>query len=246
MHYFFLEDQVLMEGLEVRLKDQDLNHAFRALRLREGELVGLADGRGEAYSGTITVSSPGAVGVLLKEKLPGSESPLQITLVQGLVKGEKFDQIIRHAVELGVWGIQPLLAERSIPAINRQKEEKKIQRWQKIVRSAAAQCRRAYLPEVAAPVTLRDYLSLKQPKVLIVPWEGEKEITLHSLLAEPAPAERQVALLIGPEGGFSPDEITSLDRHLVTKVTLGPRILRSETAAIAALSMVQAAWGDLR
>ncbi len=245
MYYFFTEGEALNSGDEITLFDRDLNHAYRVLRLKTGDEIVVSDGLGIARQARIVLSSPQEVRVLLGEVQPPAESPLKITLFQSLVKGDKMDLIIRQAVELGVYRIVPLLTERSIPHHGRQQDEKKLLRWSSKVRAAAAQCRRAYLPEIEPVCTLQSVLPRIENHKVLVPWEEEKEITISDFLSQPCSNDRAVFLFIGPEGGFDSNEIEALVKAGAEKVHLGPRILRSETAAVAVITMVQAAWGDL-
>lgn len=245
MHYFFLENRTLDTGLAVSLKNEDISHAHRVLRLKKNEEVAISDGFGNVHKGNVIISSPKEVTIELGEKLSPAESPLKITIAQGLVKGDKFDLIVRQAVELGVARIQPLLTERSVPHRNRQQEERRVQRWRSIARSAAAQCRRAFIPVVEDLLSLEKYLQQSEAETIITPWEGEKAVLLSSLLKQSSPESGTVTIIIGPEGGLAEREIELLNITGAITVHLGPRILRSETAASTVIALVQSAWGDL-
>lgn len=245
MHYFFLEGESLVSGSEINLASRDINHAFKVLRLKSGDKVVVADGFGLAREGQVMIASPSKVLVSLGDKLPGSESPLNITLFQSLTKGDKMDLIIRQAVELGIKRIIPFKSERSIPRRNEKQDQKKIERWSSKVRSAAAQCRRAYLPVVEPVSSFEHILSRIGNDLALVPWEKEKTISLTSLLKQPCPAGKAVFLFVGPEGGFEKFEIEALKEAGADVVHVGPRILRTETAATAVITLVQSAWGDL-
>ncbi len=245
MHYFFLEGQSLAGGFEMELDEQDLIHAYRVLRLKPGDRVGVADALGTAYSAKITLSEPEKVRVYLENELNPAESPLTIILYHSLSKGEKMDLVIRQAVELGVKRIVPVTTARSIPELDSSKEKKKTRRWQKIARSAAAQCRRAFLPRVEPVRDLNAVLPVFGKQYCLVPWEEESGLSLESVLKQPRPVDEAVLLFIGPEGGFEAGEINALRQAGARVVHLGPRIMRTETAATAALTLIQAAWGDL-
>ncbi|MFO7952616.1 MAG: 16S rRNA (uracil(1498)-N(3))-methyltransferase [Bacillota bacterium] len=244
MPYFYLEEERLLTGGEVNLTDQDTNHAYRVLRLKPGDQAAVSDGRGTAKQGVITASQPGNVRVYLQYDLPAAESPLELTLVQSLAKGEKMEQVIRQTVELGVKKIIPLASGRSIPRFNHRKEEKKIYRWHSIIRSAAAQCRRAFLPILEPVHDLESILPLIAGSKTLVPFEKEADTSLPEVLKKPCPEDNAVLLLIGPEGGFNSKEVKTIVSAGGITVHLGPRILRTETAAVAAVAMLQAAWGD--
>jgi 16S rRNA (uracil1498-N3)-methyltransferase len=245
MHYFFLEKPALTEGRQVTLAEEDLNHAFRVLRLKAGDQIVIADGLGRARLGRVTKSSSREILVMLHEQLSSAESPLKITLFQSLLKGDKMDLVIRQAVELGVHHIVPIVSARSIPRHDKKQDQKKALRWQSIIRSASAQCRRSFLAEVEPLCDFTSVLSrLKNIKTL-VPWEEEQSIKLSEIFEQPCPSDGAVFLFVGPEGGFANDEIEALRKSGAETVTLGPRIMRSETAAAAAIVLIQAGWGDL-
>ncbi len=245
MHYFFLEGQRLVMGSEVELAEQDFNHAYRVLRLKPGDKIAISDALGKAFSGIVSVSGPKSVKVRLGEELPSAESPLNIILYHALSKGEKMDLVVRQAVELGVKKIIPVATKRSIPDLGNHKEKKKNQRWQNIARSAAAQCRRAFLPPVEQVRNLKAILPELSGNLTLVPWEEELSLSLVDVFRQPRPEGKAVLLLVGPEGGFDCSEIEAVRNAGSQLVHLGPRILRTETAATAAMAMVQAAWGDL-
>ncbi len=245
MHYFFLEGEPLVEGENRVLFERDTAHAYRVLRLRAGDEVVVADGRGTARQAVVIHSSPREVSVLPGRKLPSGEPPLRITLFQALVKGDKMDLIIRQAVELGVYRIVPFISARSIPQHADRQEEKKHLRWESKIRAAAAQCRRAFLPLLEPVRSFEAVLPEIMGVKTFVPWEEERALPLGALLKKPCPEGMAVFFLIGPEGGFEKAEVNALFRAGAEKVHLGPRILRSETAAAAVITMVQAAWGDL-
>jgi len=245
MHYFFLEGELLVSGAEVNLASGDINHAFKVLRLRPGDNLVIADGLGLAREGEVVIATSSEVLVKLGSKLPGSESPLNITLFQSLTKGDKMDLIVRQAVELGINRIVPFKSERSIPQRNERQDQRKIERWCGKVRSAAAQCRRAYLPAVEPVSSFKHILPRIGNVKAFVPWEKEKTVSLAGLLKQPCPTGKAVFLFVGPEGGFEKFEIEALQEAGAEAVHLGPRILRAETAAVTAIALIQSAWGDL-
>ena len=244
MHYFFLEGESLASGEEVALASRDLNHAYKVLRLRAGDQLVVADGCGLSRTGEVIKATPEEVLVRLGSEMPGSESFLDITLFQSLTKGDKMDLIIRQAVELGVKRIVPFKSRRSIPHRNQKQDRKKVERWCSKVLSAAAQCRRSFLPYVETVSTFNDVISRINYNVALVPWEEEKVISLASYLKQPCPAGKAVFLFIGPEGGFEKFEVEALQEAGAEAVHLGPRVLRAETAATSAITLVQSAWGD--
>lgn len=245
MHYFFVNEETLTEGSEVFLSREDLNHAYRVLRLKNGDHVVISDGLGIAMQGLVTLSTAERVVVKLIKQLPSGESPLHITLCQSMVKGDKFDLIVRQATELGVKRIIPLLTERSIPIHRSEQESKKLMRRLNKIRSAAAQCRRSELPALEKTYKLEALCREIQGEIAIVPWEEEMNRSIDQILTQPCPISRAVFLIVGPEGGFTSAEIEALIKAGANIVNLGPRILRSETAACAVTAIIQGAWGDL-
>ncbi|MGB4617855.1 MAG: 16S rRNA (uracil(1498)-N(3))-methyltransferase [Dethiobacteria bacterium] len=245
MPHFFLEGEKLEAGRKVRLKEEDTFHAYRVLRLRPGDEVTLADGQGKACRGVIAASGAAGVEVQVTGPFPAAESPLEVTLAHSLSKGEKMDLVVRQAVELGVRRIIPLVTERSVPRLTPDREEKRLRRWRSIARSAAAQCRRAFLPQVERLHSLAYSLEWIEGCLALVPWEEEREAGFMDLREQPFPGPGAVLVFIGPEGGFSREEVELLTGAGAHRIHLGPRILRTETAAVVALALIQARWGDL-
>lgn len=246
MHLFFREDCPLQEGATVALAIADLNHAGRVLRLKPGEKVLIADSLGQAFYSKVVKVEPGEILVELEMAMPSTESPLNLVLCPSLLKGDKMDLVIRQATELGVTRIIPLFTARSIPQPGQGSDDKRLKRWRTIVRSSAAQCQRAFLPTVDPVHTLPELLQEVGQCTIIVPWEEDQSTPLAVLKPqEPYPEGKALYLLIGPEGGFALSEIEDLKKNGAVPVNLGPRILRSDTAAAAAITLVQAAWGDL-
>ncbi len=245
MHYFFKEGQALVSGRTIELDPVDVNHAHRVLRLGKNSRVAIADGKGSAFSGTVLSIGPGKVLIRLEKALPAAESPRPIVLLQGLAKGEKMDYIIRQATELGVVSIVPVFTERSIPRFSESREAGRLKRWRSVIRSAAAQCRRSLLPEITSMHDFSGALALLRGQKALIPWEGEKELGLNELLRQSPQEKEAVFLFIGPEGGFSMVEVAELTAAGARTVHLGPRILRTETAAAVTIALIQAAWGDL-
>jgi len=239
MHYSFLEGENLFALDEVALPPEEINHLYRVLRLKVGDRIVVANGLGAGRMAKIKQLSPQEVLVSLHEPVQKRESFLKITLFQSLLKGDKMDLVIRQAVELGVNSIVPLISERTIPLQDKERDLKKILRWRKKVRSAAAQCRRLFLPSVEPTQSLRSVLPRLDKVTTLVPWEEENSLLIGQVLKRPCPQSRAVFLFIGPEGGFAEAEIETLRSVGAETVSLGLR------AAAAVLAMIQAGWGDL-
>lgn len=212
------------------------------LRLAEGDPVVLFDGRGVAHDAVIASSARGAVSVQVGGRRDEQrESPLQVTLAQALSSGERMDYTIQKAVELGATAIQPLLAERCVVRLAGERAEKKRAHWQGVVVAACEQCGRDVVPEVRPLLAFRDWL--QQPgqagglRLMLAPGaaKGLRD------LSRPA---GEITVLAGPEGGLSPTEAADALGAGFTPLRLGPRVLRTETAAVALLAVLQALWGD--
>jgi 16S rRNA (uracil1498-N3)-methyltransferase len=172
------------------------------------------------------------------------EPPIRVILVQGLPKSDKMDYIVQKAVELGTAAIMPMAADRSVVQYTGQKAVARVERWQKIASEAAKQCRRSAIPQIASIQKLSDILScFDDDAEIIMLYEGHTNSSLRAKLA--ASRASTFVLLIGPEGGFSHEEVALVTQRGAAIVTMGPRILRTETAAIAAVSAVMYACGDL-
>jgi len=234
-------DQALAEGLELRPDDQALRHLTRVLRLRPGAPVRVFDGRGHEHQ-AVLLSGEGGSRLRLSEAVePVAESPLRICLLQGISRGERMDLVIQKATELGVTEIRPVATRRTVVRLERQRARKKIEHWRGIVVAACEQCGRATLPVLRAPTDLAAALEA-------LPADAVRWI-LDTGGSPPASAAvtgaSTVVLLLGPEGGLTESEKTLAADRGFTPVRLGARIMRTETAAIAVIAIVQAIWGDL-
>jgi 16S rRNA (uracil1498-N3)-methyltransferase len=231
----------LATGTTLRLDDNAFNHAVRVLRLKPGASLTLFNGAGGAFAATLLEVGKREAWAQIKEALPGEvESPLQVTLAQGVARGEKMDYTLQKAVELGVAAIQPLFTERGGVDLTGERRARKVEHWRSIVIGACEQCGRNRLPALHEPRLLTDWLA--QPveaglRLLLDP------LAKHGLRGLEPPTG-PVLLLIGPEGGLSPAEINQAQATGFTSIRLGPRVLRTETAGVAALAASQALWGD--
>lgn len=237
MHRFRIDPHLKNAGC-VPFSPEEARHAAQVLRLTPGTQVELLDGIGGLYRAELIQVSKAAVVARLGEELPSTEPRNRVTLYQGVAKGEKMDWIVQKAVELGVFRIQPVCFSRCVA-----QSQHKAERWQRIALEAAKQCGRGRIPEINEPISLGAALAfLKNHHQCVVPWEEEQSVALSDAL-RPNPSD--LGLVIGPEGGLDPSEMDMLSKSGAISVTLGPRILRTETAAIAALAMVLYAMGDM-
>lgn len=222
------------------------HHVVHVLRLNVGDGVTLFDGNGGEYAAVITGVTKRGVALNVGERNRiDRESPLDITLAQGISSGERMDYTVQKAVELGVARIQPLETGRSVVRLTRARAERRVAHWQAVAVAACEQCGRNRVPRVEPIAALGDWLARdeRQPvagsplRLLLVPGNGA------SLRDLPRPAG-SIVVLAGPEGGFSPEETRDAERAGFLAVCLGPRVLRTETAAVAALAAMQLLWGD--
>lgn len=228
---------------QVTLPEASSAHLVRVLRLGVGAPLRVFDGLGGEYEAVIAVVGKRGVDLALgRHHAIERESPLQVTLLQGLSRGERMDFTLQKATELGVTAIQPVLARRSNVKLDADSTPRKLSHWQAIVASACEQSGRNRVPAVLAPLDVGDACaSVRAPLRLMLAVDGAQP--LPQVLAA-AGAPREVALLIGPEGGLDEAEEAVARRAGFTSVLLGPRVLRTETAPLAALAALQALAGD--
>ena len=220
------------------LSQEDAKHASRVLRLKVGEEVRVVT-NGARWNARLTELSDKSGKVELIEELPSNESPLRITLYQGLPKAEKLEFLAQKLTELGVARLVPVRMERSVA---KAEGDKRGDRLRKISREAVKQCGRALPMDVTAPMTWKEALAdMAQRELMIVPWENA-EATRMGDLKKAFPDAADIGILIGPEGGISENEIEACPAK---PVTLGPRILRAETAAVTSAALAMALWGDI-
>lgn len=246
MRFFVVDPGQIRDGL-VTITGEDVNHIRRVLRLRAGDELQVLDGHGTAYLLTLEEVGPQEVRGRVKESWTRESEPLSgVTLVQGLPKGEKMDFIVQKCTELGISRIIPTRTRYSIVEWEGEKARARAERWRKIVREAAKQCGRSSFPEIEEIQDWSEVLGEgKHPGSLrLMPWEEETERHLRDALAG-LPQGGRVSIFIGPEGGFSPQEVSQAREAGITTVTLGPRILRTETAGPAVVAMILFALGDL-
>lgn len=247
MHARFYHPAEITVGQLTELSVENKHHAARVLRLRRGDSITLFNGNGGEFSARIDNITKSSTTVLVANYHDTDcESPLNIELAQAICANEKMDWIIQKAVELGVTCIQPVTAARSIVHLSGERSTKRLQHWQKIVISACEQCGRNHLPQVSPLISLPEWLSLKKT--------SKSPHDLHLMLSTaateslrniPTPTvNAKVALVIGPEGGFTGEEIMAIRHAGFIPLRLGKRILRTESAALAAVAALQTLWGD--
>lgn len=237
----FYTDALLRAGGMAELPEDAAHHAVHVLRLRTGEALTLFNGRGGEYEGRVAAIARLRVTVdVLAHRQLERESPLAVTLVQGVSAGEKMDFTVQKATELGVAALQPVVAARSLGRITGERAAQKRAHWQRVVIAACEQCGRNRVPEVLAPLSLEQYCR-KPPSSSGLLLSPEAQLGLREAASR---LQGAATLAAGPEAGFTAAEETMLAQAGFVPVRLGPRVLRSETAALAALAALNALAGD--
>jgi 16S rRNA (uracil1498-N3)-methyltransferase len=250
MYRFFLSPKAF-SGEEVRVTEIALRHHLcDVLRLRPGDTVVFLDNTGWEYETALVTIEPGlATGKIRQRRLCAHEARTKITLYQAILKGERFEWALQKGTELGVGVFVPLLSERCIVQNATQLSRRKLQRWEKIIQSAAEQSRRGRLPPLQPLVLFAPACEQVQRSgsLALIPWE-EDGMPIRQALEEAGRDHPpfSVALFIGPEGGFSPAEVQQARDYGIVPVSLGPRILRAETAGVAAAAVVLYQYGDMQ
>lgn len=243
MHRFYADDRGVT-GETAFLCEEDAHHAIRVLRMKPGEGCELFAG-GRRFSGEVASIGDGAVQVRIAGELPSTEPRLRVTLYQGLPKADKMELIVQKSVELGACAVVPVAMSRCVVQLDAKDGRKKQERWQKIAREACKQSGRCEMMQVTEPISFRQLLArLPEHGAAIVPWEDARGYSLARFHAE-HPDITDLAIVIGPEGGMSGEEIERMQGSKCRAVTLGPRILRTETAGLCAMSALFCLYGDM-
>jgi 16S rRNA (uracil1498-N3)-methyltransferase len=234
----------LSNGADVELTGDKARYLGRVLRLRVNDSITLFNGEGAEWAACIERMSKNAVALRIGDRVETrTESPLRIHLVQGISRGERMDFVVQKATELGVKRITPVLTDHGMVKLDAARAAKRRDHWSNVAASACEQSGRVRVPLIDAPMPLKQWFGAKPDNV-------DAELVLKpgaaTQLAQVGAPQTKVCLLIGPEGGFSNTEYEDADVAGFEPVALGPRILRTETAALAALSILQSNWGDLR
>lgn len=237
-------DIPLTPGADLPLPRDVAQHALRVLRLKAGDPVTLFNGNGREYPSRLVAGDPRAASVHVETvEAPARESLLRITLIQSLARGEKMDWIIQKATELGATRILPVTSERSEVRLDGTRCEKRLDHWRAIAVAACEQCGRNIVPEIRVPESLEACLAAHPAGNMEIRWMLHPGGTAR--LRNVGPVASDVVLAVGPEGGFSGNDLTALRQANFDALALGPRILRTETAGLAALAALQAIQGDL-
>ena len=244
MNSFYIEGRG-EAGQTVSLMPEDARHCAQVLRMQRDEEFYAIDEGGSRFLAELCEVSKEGCTALLREALPDNEAELRVTVYQGLPKADKLELVVQKLTELGAARLVPVKMERSVVKLNDKDGQKKQERLQKIAREASKQCKRGGCLEVAAPQSwkqLRDQMAAHD--LVLVPWEDAQGFGLKAA-REAFPEAKDIGIVIGPEGGMSENEVRALEELGAKQITLGPRILRTETAAIAAATMAMLLWGDI-
>lgn len=243
MPRFFVKSENILPN-SIVIDGDDVKHIKNVLRLGSNDIITLCDGVGNDYTVRIEKFESNLIYTdIIDKRKNETEAPIEVVLFQGIPKSDKMDMIVQKSVELGVKCIVPIITDRTVVVIKTQKDAaSKVARWQRIAVEAAKQSNRGVIPIVEMPFSFKKALDFsKQMQVGIIPYEKEKEKSLREVLK--GSDAKSIAVFIGPEGGFSQSEVDKAVSEGITPVTLGPRILRTETAGLAAISVVMYEFG---
>lgn len=245
MHKFFVSQSNIKDEY-IFITGDDVQHISKVLRIRIGEKVQISDGRGKEYICAITEISKKEVICIINETFQNTtEALVEVTLFQGIPKSQKMDLIVQKCVEIGVVRIQPVITDRVIVRLDDRDITSKIERYNRIAEEAAKQSNRGIIPEVLGPISFNEAIELlRQMDLAIVPYENEKQSGFKDILKSKA-AIKKIGIFIGPEGGFEGDEVQICIENNIIPVTLGPRILRTETAGFVAATIALYELGDM-
>jgi 16S rRNA (uracil1498-N3)-methyltransferase len=244
MPRFYLPQPRIEKGM-LKIEGDEVRHIRKVLRLKRGDEIVVFNGSGKEYGGTIVEEGPSSVVIMIQNIFSSkTESQLEITLAQSLLKGDKMDYLIQKATELGVKEIIPFFSSRSVPLLEKSRRLKRYHRWERIAVEASKQCGRGVVLKIEPLQDYSEILRTASPDSLrLILWEKEG-VRLKEAL-ERSKEKTKIFFIIGPEGGLSEEEVDQAKRNGFTPVTLGRRILRSETASLCLVSILQYEWGDM-
>lgn len=239
MSIFYVKNEQI-NGEEANILGDDVKHIRDVLRYNIGDELDICDEEGIRYNTEILNFAQHEISLKILEKLESTTEPeINVTLFQGLPKADKMELIIQKCTEIGVCEVVPVITDRVIVKLDEKSADKKIERWNKIALEAAKQSGRQKVPVVQKPIKLKNLIeNISKYDILILPYECEKENNIKAVLKNVKKDCKNIAIMIGPEGGFSEEEIKTLELENVRMVTLGPRILRTETAGLVTLAVV--------
>ena len=244
MARFYVPQPRLERGM-LKVEGEEVKHIRKVLRLTEGDEITVFDGLGKEFEGTIVEEGLSSVMIKIQKVYSSKkDSPLEVTLAQSLLKGEKMDYLIQKATELGVKDVIPFLSSRSVPLLDKLGKLKRHHRWERIAIEASKQCGRSVVPKIESLQDYSEILRRASPNTLrLIFWE--REGTKLKEILERSKESKKIFFVIGPEGGLSKGEVEGAKRAGFIPVTLGKRILRAETASLCFLSILQYEQGDI-
>ena len=244
MPRFYVPNPSIQDEL-LKIEGEEVKHIRKVLRLKAGDKIIVFNGLGKEYEGTILEEKPSSVMVKVQNIFfPQKDSPLEVTLAQSLLKGEKMDFLIQKATELGVKEIIPFFSSRSVPLLERSRRLERHRRWERIAVEASKQCGRGVVPKIESLKDYSEMLQIASPDGLrLILWE-RKGIKLKEVL-ETSEEKAKIFFVVGPEGGFSQEEVDEAEKSGFIPVILGRRVLRAETASLCLLSILQYQRGDI-
>jgi 16S rRNA (uracil1498-N3)-methyltransferase len=235
-----------IRGDRVTLEGGDHHHLLNVLRKSTGDEIEIFNGKGEGYIARIVeIYSGHTVAAIVKSTGKQTEPRIAIRLVQSLPKSDKFEWILQKNTELGVSDFLPVISERSLIKLDAAAQIKKRERWEKIIKEAAEQSGRGVIPRLQPVLEWRELLGAFPSGLVLLPWEGEQDRSLKDVLGATAAIPDELSVIIGPEGGFARTEVERLRDLGAVTVTLGPRILRTETAGLVAVAAILYHYGEL-
>ncbi len=245
MHRFFVSPDGFSEKTAT-IKGPDVNHIRTVLRMKPGDRVEVIDGEGFQYEVVLAeVERDHVRGKILSKTAMQTESPVNIRMGQALIKGNAFDLLVRKATELGVHSIVAIRTQRCVARLAKESESYRTQRWQRIAEEASKQCGRSRVPEIHSTVlSIEEFCQQSSDCDLkLVFWEEEQKTRLQDIISPDSVSS--IAFLAGPEGGWTEEEVDFLKQQGFQTVTLGPRLLKADSASLVILSLLQHRWGDL-
>ena len=246
MRRFFIEPGAA-DKPDVSITGSEARHIRNVLRLKPGDTIRLFDGTGIEYEAAITnLTGSRAELSIIAKATTAAEPPIELTIAQGYLKEKKMDSLIPSLCELGMSRWLPFISQRSVPKPDQKRLDARLERWQKIARESLKQCRRSVLPQISTPVSFDDVLEFgRSCDLKILFWEQETSLFDHNSRTDSENSAKSVLIVLGPEGGFDDQEVEKARNLGFTISGLGPRILRAETATIAACTLIQHLIGDL-
>jgi len=240
----FIIQKIEALPFKTSITGQDAKHIFKVLRKKTGDQMSITDGKGRDYNAVISMAMPDIIKIDIIEKLDSiTESFINITLCSGMLKDKKMDFIIKHVTQLGIQKWIPFFCERSIPRPNIKRIKNRKKRWESIAKESLKQCNRSCIPQISEPLSFKTFMEQSENHDLKIAFHETSNQKIKTV--EKSISPKKIIILIGPEGGFSQKEILLAKEKGFLSHALGPRILRAETASIAACTLIQHIFGDM-